>query len=51
MTSFIYNHLTTKWDPVQADTIETDVYLVPNLPGDEEKYLEIPPEVSTGCDR
>jgi hypothetical protein len=45
MTSFIYNHITTKWDPVQVDTVATDVYLVPNLPGDEEKYLEIPPEV------
>jgi hypothetical protein len=45
MTSFLYNHITTQWDPVQADHIAANVYRVPNLPGDEEQYLEIPAEV------
>ena len=45
MTSFIYNHITTQWDPVQSEHIPPNVYRVPNLPGDEERYLEIPAEV------
>jgi hypothetical protein len=45
MTSFLYNHLTTQWDAVQADDIAPNVYRIPNLPGDEEQYLEIPATV------
>ena len=45
MTSFLYNHITTQWDPVQSDDIAPNVYRVPNLPGDEEKYFEIPEAV------
>ncbi|KIV99349.1 uncharacterized protein PV09_09007 [Verruconis gallopava] len=42
MTSFLYNHLTSQWDPIEAVDVPPNVYRVPNLPGDEEQYLEIP---------
>ena len=44
--SYLYNHLTTRWEAIESDDVAPNIYRVPNLPGDEEKYMEIPATVS-----